>query len=53
MLLSMSSTLWGPFDYCDECIVSQGGLAVAVPGELKGMELAHSLFGRCVIQPQQ
>ena len=24
----------------------QGGLAVGIPGELRGMELAHHMFGR-------
>ena len=24
----------------------QGGLAVGVPGELRGMEVAHNMFGR-------
>ena len=24
----------------------QGGLAVGIPGELRGMEVAHNMFGR-------
>ena len=24
----------------------QGGLAVGIPGELRGMEVAHKMFGR-------